>query len=342
MKLDDLKTSLLSTDDGRVACDAIDKLAKLAAKGDNEAKAVLATYVRDGKIKHMKSHACSCLADAIKEPHPGFAAVFHEGLADPDVRYWSILGYVNAAGKAVYPELIRLAEDETLPLEHRAHAIKCISKLSKQKFDRGAPSDPGFWKERHFRLAELRAWAASGYPDGIGYAPPNRHPAIDNPQTDFEKIVHKLDKKLARARKKEQDLAAPTDWIVVADSQDIDRITARWNLPSTYLDFLTRFSPLRVIIRTRKFYNSFWLFGAGDLLVGQNGYAFDPTEKKSIPDWPQYLVVIGSHGGDPYVLDLSRSDGTDAPVLTAEHGAGEWKFEPAADSFTNFLKQLAS
>ena len=85
MKLDDLKTSLLSTDDGRVACDAIKKLAKLAAKGNDEAKTLLAVYVRDGRIKHMKAHACSCLAEAIGEPHAAFAACFAQGLADPDV-----------------------------------------------------------------------------------------------------------------------------------------------------------------------------------------------------------------------------------------------------------------
>ena len=53
------------------------------------------------------------------------------------------------------------------------------------------------------------------------------------------------------------------------------------------------------------------------------------------------LVVIASHGGDPFVLDLSRSDGRDAPILTAEHGTGEWNFEKAADSFLAFLEELA-
>ena len=34
-------------------------------------------------------------------------------------------------------------------------------------------------------------------------------------------------------------------------------------------------------------------------------------ERSRIPDWPGHLVVIGSHGGDPYALDLSQSDGVD-------------------------------
>jgi hypothetical protein len=341
MRLDDLKARLFSTNDGRDVCEAINKLAKLAANGNDEAKTVLAEYVRDGAIDHMKAHACSSLAKAVKEPHAEFAEFFREGLADPGVRYWSILDYTNSAGKRAYDELIRLAEDDGLPLAERAHAIKCISRFSKQTFDRRLPADPGFWKKEHLRPFEVRAWAASGYADGVDYAPPKRHPALDNPQTDFEKIVHKLDKKLAKERKKRQDLAEPTDWLVIADSQDINRIKARWELPATYLDFLTRFSPLRVIISARKFYNPFWLFGARELLEGQNGYAFNPIENQPIPDWPGHLVVIASHGGDPDVLDLSDSDGNDASILTAEHGSGAWNFEPAADSFMKFLEQLA-
>src|SRR5438876_169408 len=116
MSLDDLKVTLFSTTYGRVACEPINKLAKLAKKGSEEAKSVLAAYVQDGSIKHMKAHACAGLARAIKEPHAEFAAVFRKGLADPDVRYWSILGYINSVGKGAYEELIQVAEDDGLRL----------------------------------------------------------------------------------------------------------------------------------------------------------------------------------------------------------------------------------
>jgi len=341
MRLDHLKASLFSATDGRDACEAINKLAKLAEKGSEEAKSVLVAYVQDGSINHIRAYACSELASAIKEPHAGFAAVFRGGLADPDVRYWSILGYINSAGKGAYEDLIQVAEDDGIPVDERAHAIKCVSRFSKQKFDRGLPSNPGFWKEKHLRLSEVRAWATNGYADGTEYSQPNRHPLLDKPQTEFEKIVHKLDKRLAKERKKRQDLAEPTDWLVIADAQDIRRIKAEWELPATYLDFLTRFSPLRVIIRARRFYNPFWLFGAAELLEAQNGYSVNPIDKQPISDWPAHFVVIASHGGDPYVLDLPHSDGNDAPILTAEHGPGEWNFEPVAGSFVEFLDQLA-
>jgi hypothetical protein len=78
--------------------------------------------------------------------------------------------------------------------------------------------------------------------------------------------------------KKQQDPAEPTNWLVISDSQDISRIKARSGLPTIYLDFLTRFSPVRVIIRARTFYNPFWLFGAGELVEAQNGYSFNPID----------------------------------------------------------------
>jgi hypothetical protein len=80
---------------------------------------------------------------------------------------------------------------------------------------------------------------------------------------------------------------------------------------------------------------------AAELLEGQDGYSFNPIEKTPIADWPEHLVVVASHGGDPYALDLSQSNGSDAPILTAEHGAGVWEFERAFDSFVQFLVSLA-
>jgi hypothetical protein len=95
-------------------------------------------------------------------------------------------------------------------------------------------------------------------------------------------------------------------------------------------------------IESRRFYNHFQLFGAGELIEAQEGYSFNPATQQSIEDWPRHFVVIASHGGDPFVLDLSNSDGKDAPVLTAEHGAGDWDFSEVAASFSVFLKSLAT
>ena len=94
-------------------------------------------------------------------------------------------------------------------------------------------------------------------------------------------------------------------------------------------------------IENRRFYNHFQLFGAGELIEAQDGYSYNPIEQKPIEDWPGHLVVIASHGGDPFVLNLFESDGNDAPVETAEHGAGVWEFERESDSFSQFLESLA-
>jgi hypothetical protein len=74
MKLETLKANLFSTTDGVVACKAIDRLAKLAEKGSEEAKLVLAAYVQEGTIWHIREYACARLASAIKAPHARFAA----------------------------------------------------------------------------------------------------------------------------------------------------------------------------------------------------------------------------------------------------------------------------
>jgi len=80
-------------------------------------------------------------------------------------------------------------------------------------------------------------------------------------------------------------------------------------LPAVYLDFVTRFSPLRVIIDSDIFVRTFLLFGAADLIEGQDGYSESSALKRRLEEWPPHLVVIGSDAGDPYVLDLSRSNG---------------------------------
>jgi hypothetical protein len=339
--VDDLKTALFLARDGGAACDAINALARRARKGDAAAKRALGEYVSNGSIGHMREFACYSLAQTVTEADADLAAVFRGGLSDPHARYGSIKGYLATAGKGAYADLTRVVQDKSVPAGDRGHAIKCLAEFSKQPFDRNLPTDPGHWREADLRVAEVEAWAAAGYADGQGYAPPRRHPALDEPATAFEQVVSRLDRKLAKKRRQHQDLANPTDWLAVALPEDLERIRARWQLPAVYLDFLTRFSPIHVTLESRRFFNHFQLFGAGELIAGQDGYSFNPVEGKPIDEWPAQRVVIASHGGDPFVLDLSKSDGTDAPVDTAEHGAGAWQFRRVARSFVAFLETLA-
>ncbi len=337
---DELKATLFATDDGGIACDAINALIKRAKKGHHEAKSILAEYVGTGRVPWMRTHACFGLATTIAPTDVDFAEVFERGLSDELTRYWSILGFITIQGRGAYQALTTIAADETLPMEHRAYAVKRLAAFSKRPFDRQLPPDPSKWVASDLRLGELAAWAQAGYPDGEGYPTPKRHPALDQPVSDLEMIVSRLDKKLAKRRREHQDATAPTDWLAIADPKDIEEIKARWALPSLYLDFLTRFSPVHVLLEIRRFDNELELFGAGELIEGQAGYAFNPVVQEPIEDWPTSFLVIATCGGDPFVLDLSRSSGEDAPVLTARHGTGRWGFHDAAGSFAEFLESM--
>ncbi|WLD14173.1 SMI1/KNR4 family protein [Planctellipticum variicoloris] len=339
--VEDLRAKLFSAKDGGVAHSIISKLSKAAESGDDQAKKMLADYALEGPVEHMRETACSTLARAVSEADSDLSQVFQRGLTDPRIRYWSILGFIKTSGRGAYEELARLAADATFSLADRGKAIKCLATHSNQAFDRNLPTDPGFWKEQDLRIAEIAVWAKGGFPEGQGYSEPVRHPALDKPTTPFEKVVSRFDKKLAEQRKQHQDPANPTAWLSPAAPEDIQRITARWTLPDIYLDFLTRFSPINVTISNRTFYNHLQLFGASELIEAQQGYSFNPVEQQPIEDWPPHLLVIASHSGDPFVLDLSKSDGNDAPVDTAEHGTGSWNFGRDADSFSEFLKGLA-
>jgi hypothetical protein len=295
-----------------------------------------------GQVEHMRDIACSSLAEIVDEADAELAPRFENGLSDELIRYWSILGYANTLGREAYQKLTDLVLDESGPLEDRAHAVKCLASCSQQTFDRELPDDPGEWEEGDIRLDEIISWVKAGYPDGEGHVVPSRHSALDKPKTDLEKVASRLEKRLAKKRSKRQDPPSPSNWLAEANADDIKEIKSRWKLPSVYLDFLTRFSPMRVNLASKRFWNGgLQLFGAAELIEAQHGYSFNPVTKKAIRGWRKNYLVIASHGGDPFVLDLKASNGNDAPVLVAEHGRGKWEFEEVNESFVDFLKSLA-
>src|SRR5215813_2882561 len=150
--------------------------------GDGSAQAMLIDYARSGRYDHVRTFITSDLARAATARDAPLRPFFTEGLSDPARGYWSILGYIRVAEAEAYRDLVRLLLDTRLPLDHRAHAAKCLARQSGQHFDRGAPSDPGLWSERHIRMAEIRAWLDGGCPAGPGYDEPARHPALDFPR----------------------------------------------------------------------------------------------------------------------------------------------------------------
>jgi hypothetical protein len=335
----ELQGQLREARDGKAAYDAFEALARKAKAGDPSALQVLIDYARGGKFDHVRGFICSGLAEQAVAGDSVLLAFFKEGLRDPVRGYWSILGYLRVAERESYKLLAEVALDPNVPLEQRAHAVKCLAGHAGQRFAKGAPSDPGHWTEQHIKAVEIQAWIQAGYPAGAGHVKPTRDAALDSPKTPLEKVVAKLECKLAKYRKRDQDPANPTNWLTPASPEDLKNIRQRWNVPPVYTALLTRFSPLGVWLEGKQFVNGLTLFGASDLIPGQAGYSESP-DRKPLDGWPAHLLVIGADGGDPYVLDLKSLCGDDAPVLTAMHGAGKWEFRPVAESFVHFLETL--
>jgi hypothetical protein len=152
-----------------------------------------------------------------------------------------------------------------------------------------------------------------------------------------------LDRRLAGLREASQDPANPSNWLTPADAADVAAVRRQWKtLPGRYLDFVIRFSPLNVGVTVGRGKSAceVRLYGASELIAAQVGYATDARGRR-LSGWPKAFVVVATTGGDPYVLDLSRSDGAEAPVLTAPHGEGKWDFVTAAGSFEEFLAKLS-
>jgi hypothetical protein len=333
-----LRQQLLTTEDPEVVWHCVDDLLELAEEPVSRvALEAIATYVVSGRLSHLRPLVLGQFVTRAPVLDASWSPFFREQLEDPALRYWSIVGYSRSAGVAAYPDLVALAADASLPVMDRACAVKQLALHSRQPFDRGLPADPGHWRAADLRLDEVGAWAADGYLQGSGYSAPVRHPALDQPRTPFEQIVARLDRFLAQERAQRQDPANPSDWLAVADPADITTIQRRWRLPARYLDFLTRFSPVEVALSGDRFVNWLHLYGARDLVAGQQGYAWDHQEQP-LPDWPAHLLVIGHDGGDPYVLDLAQAGKDDGPVYTAMEGSGEWNWVQVAASFQLFLK----
>jgi hypothetical protein len=348
---DAFERKLFAEKDGSKFHTLLQKLIKTHAANQREQViTILIKYAKEGQLLHWRNMLLTDLIELIEENETQYIDFFEWAITVPKLAYWGIDGLLKTAGKAAYTPLVALINNEKYEVEDRAKAIKSIAVFSKQAFDSGLPSDPGYWKARDFKLADILAWQKNNYADGVGYSKPKTHASLENPKTAFEKIVAKLAKKLAKKRAYfdaqnnalKQDAANPTSWLVIAEASDISNIKAKWKLPTIYLEFLTNYSPLQVSISYKKFIERFSFNGAHELIGAQDGYAYNSIAKEIIKDWPKNYVVIGNDAGDPYCIDIGDITDGDAPIYTAEHGAGKWDFELVASSFTEFLKMLVS
>ncbi|MGO4291059.1 SMI1/KNR4 family protein [Chitinophaga sp. RAB17] len=340
-KREELEYKLSEETDGTKFSRLKDKLIKNF--GESEREAVIQAFVRyarEGKLLHWRNFLMTDIIGLVLEGEEAYAAFFKWALTVPDLSYWAVNGYLKTAGKEAYPLLVTMAMSDEVKLEVRANAIKCLSVHSEQKFDSDLPGDPGYWKAEQLPLPALLKWQEEGYSLGVGYTAPATHPALQQPVTPLEMLAAKLEKQLAKYRKEQYDKANPGNLLVIANENDLARINEKWTLPETYALFLRDFSPLHVMLDGGDIEQGLHLYGAQELIVRQQGYAFNPVTDQVIQDWPPHLLVIADDGGDPYCLDLSMISNGDAPILFSRHGMGRWAFEEFAGSFMDFLKKI--
>lgn len=340
--LQKLRQQIVDETDGGKFSKLIEKLLKKYASTDREyVLEILTDYSRNGQILHWRNFLLNDIIELVNEGEANYAEFFEWCVTQPELTYWGIDGLLKTNGKNSFSTLIEILKNESLKTSIRAKAIKNISVFSKQPFDRELPKDPGHWKVEDLRIEEIETWQKNGFQDGEGYTQPKTHISLENPKTELEKIASKLNKKLEAQRTKNQDLSNPANWLIIANETDILNIEKRWKLPENYLTFLKNYSPLKVFINSRKYFQGLHLYGASDLIKRQEGYSFNPLTNKTIDEWPENFVVIADAGADPYCIDISQIKENDAPIYTSIHGNGEWKFELYADSFLTFLKEIA-
>lgn len=341
-KLEKLRQQIIDETDGSKFSKLIQKLLKKYSSTDREyVLNILTEYAKNGQILHWRNFLLSDIVKLVNEEEAKYINFFEWCVTQPKLTYWGIDGLVKTKGKKSFPTLIELAKNDNLEIETRAKSIKSISIYSNQSFDRDLPKDPGHWKLEDLRIVEVENWQKTGYQEGQDYSKPKTHISLENPKTELEKMVSKLNQKLEVERSKNQDLSNPTNWLVIADETDILNVEKKWKLPENYLLFLKNFSPLNVYIDSKKYFQGLNLYGASELLKRQEGYSFNPVINQTIDEWPKNFVIIADAGADPYCIDISKIKENDAPIYTSMHGTGEWEFELCADSFLDFIKEIA-
>lgn len=293
------------------------------------------TYVKSGNIQHWRSLLMGSLVSLnITSEDLEF---FQWTLTQSTLKYWGVKGVADILKKDAFPILIKIILSNSESLDIRAHAVKKLSKLANRDFDRGLPADPGYWKEGDLRIEEIKEWNNTGQKLGNGYILPKIHESIKTPKTQLEKTVALLDKKLEKYRKERQDFANPSNWLEVANSDKIKELENKWSLPSSYLIFLTKYSPKRLSVNNSKGGRNISLYGADTLLEKQAGYRYNAITKENDAEWKPNLIVIGDTNADPFCLDIQTEEGV---VYKALHGLGKWDYQLHSNSFIDFLNYV--
>ena len=341
VNIDQMREKLYEANEGNAAYAIIDKLTKIAQKNESKRSEIiklLMDYSMNTAMLHLRALTVIDVSNLVKENEMQYGAFFKAKIQSGDftAAYYGIEGYSKVMQKEAYEYLVTTLLSRKLNMECEALIVSKLSQLSNQPFDQGSPWEYRNWKESDLRLTEIEAWAKEGYPDGDGYTEPRVHSCLQNPQTAAEKVYASLDSRLAKKREKNTNKAHPTNWLVEASADDLEKVRNSLRLSENYLDFLSKASPLNVEVKLKE-YGSIDLYGAHELLDAQNGYSFNPVTNEKIDDWPENFIVIASCEADPFCIDCTRDN---SPVFYAAHGMGEWNFDEAFSSLIEFLKAL--
>ncbi|TWO82586.1 SMI1/KNR4 family protein [Shewanella algae] len=67
-----------------------------------------------------------------------------------------------------------------------------------------------------------------------------------------------------------------------------------------------------------------------------DGYNFNSVLNEPINNWKDTWFIFADEGADPVIIKLDEKQ-SNSVVYKAMHGAGEWSFDPIADSIGQFL-----
>lgn len=298
----------------------------------------LMEYVKIGQVKHIREFILIDLVELVKNNEKKYADFFKNYIEIDysNKSYWSIKGYVKAAGEDSYEFLSRIVLDSRSSFKNKIVIIRELAKHSNNTFDNEIPKNPKLWKEKYINYKEFEDWIFGGYEIGNGYKEPCRHESLDNPKDENEIVLSKIDKKLKILRNKKQDLSNPSNYLAIASEEDIKKITKKFRIPENYLTFLKRYSPINAELTNNDF-GIVSIYGAHNLIKNQEGYSYNPITKHNIKEWDRKFLVIADSAVNPFCIDMTLEN---SPIYFAYHGTGTWDFNIVYDNLIDFLKSF--
>ncbi|WP_155591670.1 SMI1/KNR4 family protein [Lysinibacillus cavernae] len=157
-------------------------------------------------------------------------------------------------------------------------------------------------------------------------------------QRELDAVIEKMRSFIQEIQKQDPDFynAYPVVFHNHIEDEISHFVDCHWRLPEEYLYFLQRYIVEGVTWNTGDYIN-LQIYGAKDLVRGQEGYNYNPVTDEVILEWPHDYLVIATDEGDPYCLDLSRGD---TAIFSAYHGTGSWNFSMAYDNLVMFLESV--